>query len=659
MKLKLLLSVFTLLLLGTTDLNAQSTFYGVSPFGSNLEVMDSTTMTSTASIPMTSSTGAVSGGNGLAADPCGVLYIVYKAAGSRYLGTIDPATGVITEIGDLGDNVANIAFVNGALLAVTGDGASTSETLFSVNILTGAMTLVTALGNGADGEAIQFNPDDGQLYHWSGWGTTSVIMESINPVTFAITPITLSGATLANVGSAAYVGNGNFLISDINTNGIKYITTGGFVTATSNTTFQFKGMAFGGGSASVTNTTAANDSICAGDTAILVCNDIGGTYEWFLDGLSTGNTTSTLNATVTGAYVCEFDNGACTLVSDTINLTVSNLPTTNITPSPSATICPGDSIELTLNTGGGPAAFQWYLDGAAISGATNSSYFASTAGSYNAMKTNQNGCSDSSAVATVITVSSLPNVNITPSPVASICDGDSIELVTPSGGGTPQWALNGTDIAGATGTSYFATAAGTYTVSKTNMSGCSATTATGTDVTVNPLPPVSLSPSGTVNFCAGDSVEITITQGAGGGTFQWFMDGTAVSGATNPTYFATAEGSYNLEKTNMNGCSDSSTVATVLVDTCNNNLFELNGLSFDIYPNPASEFVSIDFNSFTNTYITGLQLVGLDGKIVRVFNISEANANGMSIDVSDVNTGIYFVRLTTAYGQIVKEIVIE
>ncbi|MGK7874075.1 MAG: hypothetical protein AB4426_12405 [Xenococcaceae cyanobacterium] len=29
-------------------------------------------------------------------------------------------------------------------------------------------TFVTALGNGSDGEAIAFNPDDGLIYHWSG-----------------------------------------------------------------------------------------------------------------------------------------------------------------------------------------------------------------------------------------------------------------------------------------------------------------------------------------------------------------------------------------------------------------------------------------------------------------------------------------------------------
>jgi serine protease AprX len=109
----------------------------------------------------------------------------------------------------------------------------------------------------------------------------------------------------------------------------------------------------------------------------------------------------------------------------------------------------------------------------------------------------------------------------------------------------------------------------------------------------------------------------------------------------------------------MNGCSDTAAVATVLVDTCSNNLLEVAGLSLEIYPNPATDNIQIDFNSFTNSDISGLELIGLDGKAVRVFNLNEANANGVSIDVSDVNTGVYFIRMTTSYGTIVEEIVIE
>ncbi|MEP7168515.1 MAG: hypothetical protein ABI855_04040 [Bacteroidota bacterium] len=43
-----------------------------------------------------------------------------------------------------------------------------------------------------------------------------------------------------------------------------------------------------------------------------------------------------------------------------------------------------------------------------------------------------------------------------------------------------------------------------YKVTVTNtVTGCSKTTATGTTVSINPLPVALISPSGTISFCAG------------------------------------------------------------------------------------------------------------------------------------------------------------
>ena len=141
MILRILLSTLTIILLGALNSNAQSTFYAVSPFDANLRIMDSTTMTATSTVPLTSATGTVTGANGLATFTCGPIYIVYKANASRYLGIIDPATGIIAEIGNLGDNVANIAFVNSVLYGVTGDGAAVGETLYTIDTVNAAMTL--------------------------------------------------------------------------------------------------------------------------------------------------------------------------------------------------------------------------------------------------------------------------------------------------------------------------------------------------------------------------------------------------------------------------------------------------------------------------------------------------------------------------------------
>lgn len=98
----------------------------------------------------------------------------------------------------------------------------------------------------------------------------------------------------------------------------------------------------------------------------------------------------------------------------------------------------------------------------------------------------------------------------------------------------------------------------TYSVIGTTAAGCSDTATT--TITVNALPVVAL--SGSSSFCAGDS---TLLTGTGGGTSQWYLNGVAIPGATASTYYAVQAGVYNMTKTNLNGCVDSSATGITVV----------------------------------------------------------------------------------------------
>jgi hypothetical protein len=165
---------------------------------------------------MTLAGKTINGANALAIDPTtSTLWAILRLSGQagRQLVTVDATTGVVTSIGNTGDAFAGLAFDSaGTLFGVTGDGASTPETLFTLSKTTAAPTLFLTLGNGTDGEAIAFNPADGQLYHLSGLGTA--IFEKINLTTKAITPIPLSGVAYSEALAAAYdPSTGNFLVS--------------------------------------------------------------------------------------------------------------------------------------------------------------------------------------------------------------------------------------------------------------------------------------------------------------------------------------------------------------------------------------------------------------------------------------------------------------
>ena len=143
---------------------------------------------------------------GLAVDPTtNKVYAAMKlasvAGSSRSLVEINLETGEGTNIGPMNQPIANIAFdSNGTLYAVSGDcnngcgGGATPETLFTVNLSNGSLTLFKTLGNGDDGEAIAFNPVDGMMYHMSGRGA-GLIFEKINLTTGTVTNIPLSGGS--------------------------------------------------------------------------------------------------------------------------------------------------------------------------------------------------------------------------------------------------------------------------------------------------------------------------------------------------------------------------------------------------------------------------------------------------------------------------------
>lgn len=108
-------------------------------------------------------------------------------AGNRRLVTINPSTGVCTLVGGLANQISCLTFLaDGTLLAVSGNGAVDPETLYQVSTTDASLTLLFALGNGADGETIAIHPN-GLLYHSSG--NTTAEFESINVLSRVVTPI--------------------------------------------------------------------------------------------------------------------------------------------------------------------------------------------------------------------------------------------------------------------------------------------------------------------------------------------------------------------------------------------------------------------------------------------------------------------------------------
>ena len=306
--------------------------------------------------------------------------------------------------------------------------------------------------------------------------------------------------------------------------------------------------------------------MCPGGFVDLTCGTgTGLSYQWYNSGAAIGGATASSYLTAAaGIYSVQVTNSfGCVKTSNGMNVSI-NPATAAITIATSTTFCSGTTDTLRANTGVG-LTYQWQLGGISIPGATSSVYAAALAGDYTAIVTNSAGCY---AISNTITLNTIvaPGAAITTSGALTFCLGDSVRMQGDTVSSyTYQWQLGGTNIFGATNTSYTATTAGNYTLIESNVYGCSTTSATQT-VVVNPLPLSVITAATSTTFCAGGSVVLSAAAVAGY-NYQWYKNGALITGASTANYTATTAGIYKVQVTNgTTGCSSiSSTPDTVVV----------------------------------------------------------------------------------------------
>jgi len=186
------------------------------------------------------------------------------------------------------------------LIGVTGDGASTPEALFLLDQTNASAIFVMALGNGADGETIAFNPDDELLYHASGLSEGDRFWESVDVWDKTIVSSgQFTGQHVTDYENAAMVydsATGRFLVSNL-IGDLFDTTLTGEADRIGDVLTTLKGLAFAGGSlygaSNSTNTLyALNPSNGAEISSVAVT--LGGIPVTGMNGLATHPGTGTL-----------------------------------------------------------------------------------------------------------------------------------------------------------------------------------------------------------------------------------------------------------------------------------------------------------------------------------------------------------------------------
>ena len=305
--------------------------------------------------------------------------------------------------------------------------------------------------------------------------------------------------------------------------------------------------------------------------------------------------------------------------SAAVQITVNAAPVANITAGGATAFCQGASVTLNANTGAG-FNYQWYDGATLITNATNSNYSAATGGSYTVLISNSNNCTDTSNAITV-TVNPVPTASIAAGGNTTICNGEGVNLNAQTATGyTYQWYNGNSIITGATNATYLANTSGSYTV-LVDLGSCS-DTSNAIVVTVNALPSVIIT----------QTVDTFYSNGSFN-TYQWYLNGTAIAGATNPNYTATQNGNYYVMVTDANNCSGQSNTIlfTVGIDEVDG------GHLFSVSPNPFKESFVVKCASANGSLV----IVDIVGKVVKSVVVKSLNTN---IDMKGFAAGVYLVK---------------
>lgn len=117
------------------------------------------------------------------------------------------------------------------------------------------------------------------------------------------------------------------------------------------------------------------------------------------------------------------------------------------------------------------------------------------------------------------------------------------------------------------------------------------------------------------------------------GTYQWYIDNKAITGATQNNYVATASGAYTLVVKNTQGCASAPSAAITIAIT---GILEAPIIS--IYPNPTRDRITIATESKGDIEI-------IDAIGISVKRFSSVNS-GDILDISSLTSGKYILRFT-------------
>ena len=370
---KNLLVLFALLVLGANSFGQEPNplYMGYRSTGSldgTINIFDTTGVTGGAaptligSISLSSDAGfTIQGTHGLALNPLSQeMYILYQttAGGSsgRRLGVLDTVSGLVTDIGNVG-NMTDIAFRDDGTMYIT-SGDNVGRALYEVDPSDATTTLLSTYALGPTfGNGFGYDPYADRL-----------IYVSQSPAYFA--EIELTGYTETNMGFGSHPGWCNNIVMLNEDQGLVIGGNSFFLTNFTTLTWTNIGSHPSGnyghaacfGSNGISVIVDGPDVFCLNEPSTLAASDTASTYQWLLDDAPiAGATDSTYIPDASGDYSW-IQNGIDT--SSAVTITVLPIPDASFdaTPNPvDLAVTTSGAVDFT-NTTTGADEYHWDFD---------------------------------------------------------------------------------------------------------------------------------------------------------------------------------------------------------------------------------------------------------------------------------------------------------
>ncbi|MFM1998546.1 MAG: hypothetical protein RL204_493 [Bacteroidota bacterium] len=273
------------------------------------------------------------------------------------------------------------------------------------------------------------------------------------------------------------------------------------------------------------------------------------------------------------------------------------------------------------------SSYQWYFEGELIEGAVEATYEATQSGNYSIIASTEAACPSEGSINVIVCPD--PPTIIGPSEVC----GMAVAMFSTPDNNYPiiNWYFEDVFIASASEVPMAFANAGEYNIIlEVGDENC--TTTSSILVTAYEVPEVEIF-----------NMDNTLFTQVIADTYQWYLNGNPIEGATESVYNPTEPGIYSLFVVFESGCENESNAInyTIGVD-------ELNSIALTVYPNPFEQTINLIATENASLPLQ-IELYDIIGN--KVYSNKSYQKNNQ-LDVATIARGAYLCRIIDADGKI-------